>query len=198
MNGIEKITQRIDAEARAEIDKMLADARGAAAQVTAKYQAQADREAAELAERNRKAAEQREERLVSVSQMEARKVTLGAKQEMVEKAFAAALDKLCSLSDEAYVETVAKLLRQAAPDGRGEVIFSQTDRARIGAKAVEKANGLIGAKAALTLSDQGRPIRGGFILVCGSVEINCTFETLVRLQKGETAGEVAKQLFPEG
>jgi V/A-type H+-transporting ATPase subunit E len=30
------------------------------------------------------------------------------------------------------------------------------------------------------------------------VEVNCTFETLVRLQKGTMSGEVAKLLFPEG
>jgi V/A-type H+-transporting ATPase subunit E len=63
---------------------------------------------------------------------------------------------------------------------------------------VAKANAALGGKGKLTLSDETRPIRGGFILVNGSVEVNCTFETLVRLQRGEIAGEVAKQLFPEG
>jgi len=29
------------------------------------------------------------------------------------------------------------------------------------------------------------------------VEVNCSFDTLVRLQKNETAGAVAKILFPE-
>ena len=41
------------------------------------------------------------------------------------------------------------------------------------------------------------PIQGGFILRSGNVEVNCTFDTLVRLQKAETAGAVAKKLFPE-
>ena len=43
-----------------------------------------------------------------------------------------------------------------------------------------------------------RPIQGGFLLVDGSVEVNGTFETLVRFQKGTMASEVAKILFPEG
>ena len=42
MKGIEKITARITQEAQAEIDRTLADAREQAAQITARYQAQAD------------------------------------------------------------------------------------------------------------------------------------------------------------
>ena len=49
----------------------------------------------------------------------------------------------------------------------------------------------------LTLSEETRPLKGGFILSDGKVEVNCSFDTLVRLQKTETAGEVAKRLFSE-
>ena len=49
----------------------------------------------------------------------------------------------------------------------------------------------------LTVAEETRPIRGGFILADGRVEVNCSFDTLVRLQKNETAGAVAKILFPE-
>lgn len=195
MNGIERITQRIDEEAQAEIDQILSRGEETAAQIAEQYQTQAKRIAAEMAARNQKSAAEQEERLVSVSQMEARKVTLAVKQEMVEQAFQLALEKLCSLPDDAYSSTVAKLLSSAAPDGQGEVIFAPAQRDTIGADAVAKANALIdGGK--LTLSDQTRPIRGGFILVNGSVEVNGTFETLMRLQKGQIAGEVAKRLFP--
>lgn len=195
MNGIEKITQRIDADAQAEIDQILSGAADAAAQLTARYQEQADKETAELAAKNEKAAAEREERLVSVAQMEARKVILGAKQEMVERAFDQALNTLCTLPDDQYTKTAAQLLQLAAPDGKGAVVFSENDRKRIGEAAVAMANELLGG-GKLTLSAETRNLRGGFILVSGSVEVNCTFETLVRLQKGEIAGEVAKRLFP--
>jgi V/A-type H+-transporting ATPase subunit E len=196
MNGIEKITQRIDADAQAEIQQILDDAKAEAAKITADYQAQAEAETAELTAKNEKAAVEREERLVSVAQMEARKVGLSAKQEMVDKAYALALKKLCSLPDSQYEEIVADLLAQAAPTGRGTVIFSQEERKRIGAAAVAKANEKLGG-GKLTLSEETRPIQGGFILADAKVEVNCSFDTLVRLQKNETAGAVAKRLFPE-
>ncbi|MEG1658543.1 MAG: V-type ATP synthase subunit E [Oscillibacter sp.] len=226
MNGIEKITGQIDADAQMEIDRILGDARDEAARIAARYQAQADSEKGELSARNQKAAAEREERLVSVAQMEARKVSLAAKQEMVGKAFDLALEKLCAMPEETYISVAAALLVQAAPTGKGAVIFSPEDRERIGAAVVSRANALLAREAApdlpetdskvvallnkvvtgvsalaqgtamLTLSPETRPLKGGFILSSGNVEVNCTFDTLVRLQKAETAGAVAKHLFP--
>ena len=62
MNGIEKITQRIEADAQAEIDRILSEAREEADQITGRYKAQAEAEAASLAARNEKSAVEREER----------------------------------------------------------------------------------------------------------------------------------------
>ena len=47
----------------------------------------------------------------------------------------------------------------------------------------------------LTLSEQTRDIKGGFIMVDGDVEINCAFETLVRLQREKLEKTVADALF---
>ncbi|MCI9375593.1 MAG: hypothetical protein HFF85_04230 [Oscillibacter sp.] len=196
MNGIDKITQRIEADAQTEIDRVLADARDEAAKIAAKYKAQADAEAADLAAKNRKAAAEREERLAGTAQMEARKALLAAKQEMVEKAYALALEKLCAMPAEKYADVLAGLLAEACSSGNEEVIFSPEDQKKAGKAAVEKANKNGGKK--LTLSKETRPIKGGFILRSGNVEVNCAFDTLVRLQKAETAGAVAKKLFPEG
>ncbi len=217
MNGIEKITDRISADASAEIDRLMAEAKARSSDIAAKYRAQADAEAADLAARNAKAAAEREERLVSVAQMESRKTLLAAKQEMVGRAYDAALEKLCAMPDEQYVEVLASLLVQASSTGREEVVFSPEDRERVGKAAVARANELlsgpkpeklvdkVAASVAaivkggeqLTLSGETRPIRGGFILKDANVEVNCTFDTLVRLQRAETAGTVAKTLFPE-
>lgn len=198
MNGIEKITARINEEAQAEIDRILNTARAEAAQITARYQAQADAEAASLAARNEKAAAEREERLVSVAQMEARKVALAAKQEMVEQVYRRALEKLRTMPQEQYVDVLAALLVQASSTGAEEVVFSPEDQAKAGKAAVAKANGQLpkGSKG-LTVAKETRPIAGGFILKDNNVEVNCTFDTLVRLQKAETAGAVAKKLFPD-
>lgn len=197
MNGIDIIIQRIGEDSQAQVDRTLAAAREEAGGITARFQAQAAQEGEELSAQNRKAAAEREERLVSVAQLESRKLLLSAKQEMVERTFQRALEKLNAMPDERAIQISAQLLKAAASDGTGSVVFSAMDRARIGAAAVAKANELLGEKGRLILSDETRELDGGFILVSGRVEINCTFSTLVRLQKADCAGEIARRLFPD-
>ena len=193
MNGIERILQRIQSEAQTEIDEILKKAREEADAIQNRYQMQAENESAELNLKKQKAAEEQEERQISVAQMESRKIILATKQEMVEKAYALALEKLCSMPEEQRISVLADLLVRASSSGREEAIFSPEDQPRVGKAAVKAANDASGKQ--LTLSSQPRPIKGGFILKDGNIEMNCTFDTLVRLQKTGTAGMVAKKLF---
>ena len=194
MNGIEKIIDRISGDAQAEIDSVLNRAKAEAAEITAKYEAQAQAEAEDILARGKRAAAEREERLVSVAQLECRKGQLAAKQEVIDASFKLALEKLLALPQEQYVALLAKLAVQAAPSGQGELIFSQADRARVGKAVVLAANEKL--NGSLTLAEETRPMNGGFILSDGRVEVNCSFETLVRLQKAELTGKVTGVLFP--
>ena len=194
MNGIEKIIARIRQDAQAEIDALMEQARSEAAGVEENFRREAQAEAEALAAKAQKAAAEREERMVSSAQMEKRKRLLAARQEMVDQVYETALEELCALPHKTYVETLTALLLRASTNGKEEVVFSKADRERVGEEAVAAANA---RGKQLTLSEETRPIRGGFILRDKSVEVNCTFETLVRLEKAETAGAVAKKLFPE-
>ena len=227
MNGIDKITQRIGADTQAEIDRILADAAVQAEAAADKFRTQAEAEDRDLLAKSERAAAEREERLVSAAQMEARKTLLTAKQEMVERAYQRALEKLRSLPQEQYVELLAALLVRASSTGREEVVFSPEDREGAGKAAVARANELLAKEAApelplgdgvvanllnkvaagvsafaqgtamLAVSEETRDISGGFILKDGRIEVNCTFDALVRAEREQTAGEVAKLLFPE-
>lgn len=193
MDGIEKITAKIAEDARAEADALLAQARAEADAIVSGAQAQADALAAQLGEKGRRAAAERAERMASVAQLDARKVTLAAKQELLDRAFDRALEKLCALEGEELTELLAGLIAKASRTGKEQVVLRERDRAAVGKEAVERANALRGAS--LTLAEETRPIRGGFLLVDGRVETNCAFETLVRLQRESMAGEVAALLF---
>ena len=227
MDGIEKITAKIQSDNQAEIDQLTAQAQAQADEITAASKARAEALTRELSERGKQAAAEREERMASVAQLDARKVALAAKQEMLDKAFDLALEKLCSMEDDAYIELLAQMLVKASRTGKEQVAFSVKDRNRIGKAVVTRANELLAKAVApklpeeltdskvgalvdkvvtgvsaiaqgtamLTLAEETRPIRGGFILIDGKVETNCAFETLVRLERNNMAGEVAKLLF---
>ncbi len=227
MNGLDKITARIAQDGQKEIDGVLEKARAEAAGIAAEYAAKGKAEAQKILERGRQSAKQREERLESAAQLEGRKAVLAAKQEMLDEAFERARQKLLELPEERYVSLLADLAVKASATGREKLIFSPSDRARVGKAVVLAANeklaknavpdvpgkapkGRAGAalKAAatamgaiakgtamLTVAEETRPIDGGFILSSGSVEVNCTFDTLVRLQRSELSAQVAKVLF---
>ena len=195
MDGIEKIIDRISSDAQREIDDVLAAAQAEAEKITAEYQAQAKAEADDILARGQKAAVERGERLASVAQLECRKEVLRAKQEVIDEAFRLAMDKLTQLPQEEYVSLLADLAVQASAKGNEALIFSVADRARVGKAVVVAANQKLGERGRLTLSQETRPMQGGFILSDGVVEVNCTFETLVRLQRNTLSTQVADVLF---
>lgn len=227
MNGIEKITGRIAEDGRAEAEAVLAQARAQADEIAANYDQRAKAEAERILQKGAIAAQQREERLGSVAQLEARKLTLGAKQEMVERAFQRALQDLVALPEAKYVALLARLAAEASRTGREQVVLSQKDRTRYGKQIVSQANelltrlvapklpneltdskagafldkvvstasALLAGTGMLTLAEESRPMAGGLILKDDKVESNCTFETLIHLQRDALAAQAAQALF---
>ena len=93
---------------------------------------------------------------------------------------------------------LAQLAVRASVSGSEQLIFPAADRARYGVKVATKANEILkkaGKPAALTLSEETRAFQGGLLVCDGDVEVNCTFETLVRLARSEVVGEVTAVLF---
>ena len=195
MNGIEKITGQIGADVQKEIDALMADAKAKAEETAQRYEAQAKREAEALLERGEKRAAEHEDRLVSTARLEAKKQVLASKQAVVEQAFDQALEQLLALPEQEYIDLLARLAVSAVTTGQEQVALSQKDRARYGKQIVTRANDKLGEKGRLTLAGESRPIRGGLILVGDRVEVNCSFETLIRLQKESMTAQVAQILF---
>ena len=193
MDGIERIAARIREDAEQEIARMNQEATEQVEAIQAQAQAQASREREEILARGRRAADERLERLKSAALMQRRTLELGARQEVLAEAFEKALDQLCSLPDEKMVSLLASLALQAAPGGRGRLIFSPQGRTQIGAAVVAKAN-----EALAALAQETRPLRGGFILADGPVEVNCSFEAMLRLRREALEKPVAEILFGQG
>ena len=199
MEGIEKITARIIEDAEREIAAMQQETEEEVNTLLAQAQTEAEQESMELLIRGRRAAEERRERLSSSADMECRKLELVAKQELLQQSFDAALEELCALPQERYVTLLSALAVEASSSGRERMILSARDADRLGEDIVKAANAALqkaGRRGELTLSQETRPIPGGFILAEGDVELNCAFDTLIRLQREKLEKEVAAILFP--
>lgn len=197
MNGIEKISARIEADAMAEIAVLEAEAKERCDEILAEAQAKADQAYAQRMEKGRSEAEQRRERLGAAADMEARKAILAFKQEMVGEAFEKAVEAIIGLSEAQYIEFLAVQAARASSNGYEELLFSQRDQA-VATAAAKRANALLkemGREGRLTVAAEIANIPGGLILRQGHIEVNCAVDTLVMMHRSRLAGQVASILF---
>ena len=166
MNGIDRIRDRMERDARAERDAIRAEGEQQAAALAAQYRAQA-------------------EELVKQAAAE--------RQRCIDLAFEQAASQLRTLPQEQYVQVLAHI---AAETGTGseELIFSPADREAVGAQVTERANALKPG-AAFRLSAETRETGGGVVLKAGDIEYNCTFPAQLRALRQSMAAETASVLF---
>ena len=198
MNGIEKITKQIASEAEAEISSILANAESAAAASAEAFAKQAQAEADELLRAGKENADQRVLRQERTNRLEARKDILGLKQQLVSAAYEKARQAILSLDEDKYVAFLAKQAGEAALTGSEEVILSQADHDRLGARIVDAANAAAvkrGLPGTMKLSDETRPVSGGLLLRRGSIEVNCSLDKLMEMIHSAMDAEVASVLF---
>ena len=197
MNGIDKISGRIEAEAMAEIAAMEAETKERCDEILAQARAKASAAYAKRMEQGHAEAEQRRERLCAVADMEARKAALAFKQELVGEAFDRAVEAILGLPEAQYIDFLAVQAARASSSGYEELLFSEKDR-KLAAAACKAANSILkaaGREGRLTVADDAADIPGGLILRQGNIEVNCAVDTLVMLQKSRLAGQVASILF---
>ena len=137
-----------------------------------------------------------EERLRSSAALKKRQAILAAKQAIIEEMLAAAHRELLAKPDEAYFAWMEQLLSRFVTDRAGEIYVSKRDLERMPddfPAKIEKAAQEKGGS--LVLKKEPREIDGGFVLVYGGVEENCSAGALFASQRDELADKVHAMLF---
>jgi V/A-type H+-transporting ATPase subunit E len=198
MTGAEKLKEKILSDAGGEADQLLGAAKTRAAEIMARGEQQAEAKRKALLEQARLQAEERLRRARTIAGLEARKAILAAKEELIEDTFSQALARLQLLDREAYQGVVLPMLLAAAQSGNEEVIISPDDRERFTPDFLAKANKELagrGKRGNLSLAAETRHMQGGFVLSAGELEINSSFDALLRMQREQLEPEVAAALF---
>lgn len=198
MNGIEKISARILADAESEAAAIRAQAEEKAALIRADYDRRIESEQQRLTAEAQAEGAKQLERDQGAARMAARRQLLETKQSLVDAAFRQAEQQLLSLPTAEYTKLCAQLAARASTSGSEELIFCAEDRARVGQAVAEQANALLqkaGKAAKLTLSAETRPLRGGVVLKDGLVETNCSIGTMISGLRPALSGKVAACLF---
>ena len=195
MTGIDKICERISQQAEDTYREILSRAEEEAQEIRANCDRLAKEESDVIIARGTEQAKEREARLAGVAELEAKKLQLKTKQSMIDQAFLEAQSILCALPDERRIALLSALAAKAAVSGNERVICTKEDRASIGDKIVSAANSILKERGKLTLAEETLAACGGIVLAEGSMEINCTYETMLRGMHDDLSGEVCEILF---
>ncbi len=121
------------------------------------------------------------------AELDGRKETLSVRRRILDEAFAAAAKELNALTGQKREAILLSLLKKEA--AAGDVVHpAKRDRALI-AKLLSEV------PVALTLSDEDAPFEGGFLLVGGSYEKDCSLNALMAELRLKEETNAARILF---
>ena len=204
MTGLEKMVSQILEEADASAAVTISDAEKKAAEILGEAGEKADKIRQQREEQSRAKVKSYEERTASAADMKKRTAVLAAKQELIGNVIADACDRVKNLDEEKYF--AGRIWRSKRSDKNmaekyllpreGEICFSKKDLERMPAGFREEIKSLAQKKGGvLEISGETRNIDGGFILIYGGIEENCSIDAMFAEKRDELLDQVRKILF---
>jgi len=197
-SGIERIKERILEDANKKAQELKDKAHDEAKAISKEATKKAKNKKDEIIEIAKKEAAILKKRLIASAQIDGNKDKFNSKQGLVDEAFEKAISSLCKLPDLSYERVLIDIILQIAEIGDEEILLNDNDKKRIGEKFISNLNKDLkkkGLKGMTVLSKQAINISGGVVLKSGNIEINGSFEALLRMKKEYIEPEVYKILF---
>lgn len=198
MAGAEKIINRIHEEVRAQARIVIKNAEDEADRIIKDAKEKAAVKENEILNNAKEEAEELKKRLIAISELEARKKILNAKQEAIEEVFSRALLKLQELPDDKYEDIIIDMVVNSVRSGDETIIISKRDKMRLSSDFISKINERLagkGIKGNIRFSDQTKEMSGGFILKSGNIELNNSFDAIVKMRRDDIEAQVVKIMF---
>ena len=195
MAGLDAILEKIEKDSKKQCDAILEDARRRAQAICEQAKAEGKESADTILESAKRRAELVVRRAQSAADTNLKRALLAQKVDIIEEVLKAAVTRINSLPDTEYADALKKLAIRNALAGDGELHLSKADLARLPAGFESDLNSALAKKgASLQLREDDR-VLGGFILVYGDVEQNCTFEALIEAKREQLKDSINRELF---
>ena len=196
MTGLEKMVSQILEEADASAAVTISDAEKKAAEILDEAGKKADEIRQQREEQSRAKVKSYDERTASAADMKRRTAVLAARQELIGSVIADACERVKNLDEEKYFGILKNMAGKYLLPKDGEICFSQKDLERMPADFREEIRSMAEKKGgALEFSGEARNIDGGFILVYGGIEENCSIDAVFAEKRDELLDQVRKILF---
>lgn len=201
LTGLQKITDRILADADAFAAETIDEAKKSAEAQRAAVISDAEKKAAEIIARAKERAAVLIENAKAGADTKERNERLYVKNEYAAKATAVAKERFITLSADEKKKAYAKLLTDAVntcvPDGaEATLAFNAADKA-IAAEVLEAARPAFSKAISIGISDTPIPDKAGFVLRFGDIDVRCVEDTLFGELEGTLKKAVLDVLFAE-
>lgn len=196
MSGLDKMKVRILEDAQNSAADITGKAREEAEAAVQAAREAAEAEAARIIEKAERSASDHARKVESSMDMQRKQAILAAKQEVIGDVLDEAYRAVMDLDTEQYFKLMEKLLEKHVLSGDGEICFSAEDLKRMPEGFTGKISSIAAAKGG-SLKVSGRPVQmdGGFLLVYGGIEENCTIRAVFDAGREEMSDRVNRMLF---
>ncbi len=186
------IKAKIEEDARGEAEEILSSARNQVEKI--RHQTEEEIRRMEEMQKKRLDAEIPEilRRKEIVAKLDVNNQDLTARRALIDEAFEAAKNIMCGMEPDMARRFAETLLLQAVETGEESVLVGQEEKA-LDAEWLGQCNEKHGWN--LKMAEKKAPITGGFILRRGLVDVNCSWEMLIRTAREELEAETVRKLF---
>lgn len=194
---VDAITEKILEDARQSAAQTLREANERAQETQRRSEAEIVKKRDQAMDEARRECVGLRDRMLRMAELDERKNLLSMKRQVIDQAFEDALKRMRAM-DEASARAYLKRLILESAQGGEQIITDSADRKLYSEAFLAELNAELkkrGGSGALTLSDEKRPMAGGFVLKRQGVEINCTYEAVLRESRASLEAQVASMLF---
>lgn len=188
------IKAKIEADARAEASEILSAARDHVEAIRQETDGEIRRMGELQKSRLEKETPEILRRREIVAKLDVKKEDLSARRGLIDEAFEEAKAKMAEMQGDSARRFAEILLLQAMETKDESLVVGRKEKALDAAwlKAFNAKNG-----SNLQMAEEKAPIVGGFILRRGLVDVNCSWEMLIRTAREELEAETVKRLFSD-
>jgi len=198
MSNLDNLSSKIVEDANIKAESILKEAKhNEALMIESKVKSAKELEA-QMVEKAKIEANTVTQRIISNAQLTVRNEKLVAMQEMIDKVFVEALDRLLVMNENEYLELMKRYLLSMPIAGNEEIIIPGKYKDVVSNEYLSEVNAALktsGKIGEIKLSYETRNIKSGFIVLKNGIEINNTFESLVNSLRDELESEIVKELF---
>lgn len=194
MNGLDRILEQIKKDSAAAVNKINEEAERTALMQRQETEKQTEKEIEAIKQKAKAECDDIIKRAKSSAELAKKQTMLNAKQTIICSTIEKAHNKLLSLPDDEYFSVIEEMIKKNAHDNeKGEISFNEKDRARLPKGFKLKLLAVSGGN--LSVSNKNSKIDGGFVLIYGGIEENCSFSAIFSEKHDELQDEVCSTLF---